>query len=83
MQKSISLTSLIPIGALQAKGWMNENWMKNKNESWWFQGQQSITFCCGFVVLLSLPLLLIDRCCDSNRAGGRVAGVLRIQLQSR
>jgi hypothetical protein len=29
---------------------MNENWMKNKNESWWFQGQQSITFCCGFVV---------------------------------
>jgi hypothetical protein len=32
--------------------------------------------------LLSLPLLLIDRCCDSNRAGGRVAGVLRIQLQS-
>jgi hypothetical protein len=57
--------------------------MKKKNESWWFQGQQSIAFCCGFVVLLSLPLLLIDRCCDSNRAEGRVAGVLRIQLQSR
>jgi hypothetical protein len=32
---------------------MNENWMKNKNESWWFQGQQKhyvLFWFCGFAV---------------------------------